>query len=73
MAADEPLEGEVLDAEPELDPHALYVSPTRYGRLARCRCHRWDGWWNGPASERYVREDHARHVERSRVAEEATR
>lgn len=69
MSGDEPLDGEVLPGlDEEEDPHRLRVTSTRYGKLAQCACYGWDGWWNGPASERYVREEHARHVELSRRA-----
>jgi hypothetical protein len=69
MSDEEPLDGEVVPGLPDPDDHAIKVQPTVFGKLAACSCLQWEGWWNGPRSERFVREEHARHVEVARRAE----
>ena len=66
-----PIEGLVQPFTPATDPHALQAKTTDHGTEYVCACGKWDGWAKGPASTRFVRNQHAEH-QRDVAAAEAS-
>lgn len=63
MTADEqqPVEGLVQPFTTTTEPHGLRARTTERGTEYVCACGQWDGWAKGPASTRFVHNQHAEH------------
>lgn len=69
-----PLEGHVVSGLQQpftetTDPHGLRARTTDHGTEYVCACGQWDGWAKGPASTRFVHNQHNEHLRNVAAAE----